>query len=119
MPVLVEPRFTELHTNSVSASACGIDRSKSSSAFVMPLETNAEYPPRKFTPTSFLARSRVFAIVTKSSAVLHAAPPTSAIGVTEIRLLTIGMPNSFSIAAPVATKSLATVVIFLYIFLFN
>ena len=27
IPALVEARFTELHTNSVSASACGIDES--------------------------------------------------------------------------------------------
>ena len=33
----------------------------------------------KFTPTSFAALSNVFAIVTKSSGLLHAAPPISAI----------------------------------------
>ena len=46
--------------------------------------TSAEYPPIKFTPTVLAALSRVSAIVTKSSFVLHAAPPTNAIGVTEI-----------------------------------
>ena len=35
-----------------------------------------------FTPTVFAALSNVCAIVTKSSGVLQAAPPTSAIGVT-------------------------------------
>ena len=38
------------------------------------------------------------------------------IGVTEIRLLTIGIPYFFSISSPVLTKSFATVVILLYIF---
>ena len=64
IPVFVEPTFTELHMNSVCASACGIERIRSSSLFVMPLETTAEYPPRKLTPTVLAARSSVFAIVT-------------------------------------------------------
>ena len=42
IPVLVDPRLTELHTSSVSASACGIERSRSSSAPVMPFDTSAE-----------------------------------------------------------------------------
>ena len=42
IPVFVEPRFTELHTSSVSASAFGIDRIRSSSAVVIPFETKAE-----------------------------------------------------------------------------
>ena len=57
----------------------------------MPFDTSAEYPPMKLTPTSLAALSRVFAMVTKSSELLQAAPPTSAIGVTEIRLFTIGI----------------------------
>ena len=40
-------------------------------------------------------------------------PPTRAMGVTEIRLLTMGMPNSFSISSPVFTRSLAHRVILL------
>ena len=46
-------------------------------------------------------------IVTKSSVFLQAAPPTRAIGVTEILLLTMGIPNSFPISSPVRTRSLA------------
>ena len=110
-PVFVDPRFTELQTKSVSARACGIERIKSSSASVIPLETSALYPPIKLIPNVLAARSSVFAIVTKSSGVLQAAPPTSAIGVTEILLLTIGIPYSLSIACPVGTSSFATVVI--------
>ena len=52
IPVLVEPTFTELHINSVEASASGIERIKSSSLLVIPFETTAEYPPMKLTPTS-------------------------------------------------------------------
>ena len=51
IPVFVEPTFTELHTNSVEASACGIERIKFSSAGVIPFDTKAEYPPIKLTPT--------------------------------------------------------------------
>ena len=70
----------------------------------------------KFTPTSFAALSSDFAISTKSSVVLHAALPTSAIGVTLIRLFTIGIPYSFSISFPVDTRFFASVVILLYTF---
>lgn len=59
----------------------------------------------------FAARSRVCAIVTKSSGVLQAAAPTKAIGVTEILLFTIGIPNSPSISSPTETRFLAVVVI--------
>ena len=104
--------MTELHTLSVSARAWGIERIRFSSAVVMPLLTRAEYPPRKFTPTSLAARSRVLAMVTKSSGVLQAHPPTRAIGVTEILLFTIGTPKSLDMASPVDTRSFAVAVIF-------
>ena len=42
MPVFVEPTLMELHTSSVRAIAIGIERIRSSSAFVMPLDTRAE-----------------------------------------------------------------------------
>ena len=64
IPVFVEPTFTELQISSVDASACGIERIRSSSLLVMPLLTIAEYPPIKLTPTSCAALSSVFAIVT-------------------------------------------------------
>ena len=116
IPVLVEPTFTELQTRSVSAIACGMERMRSSSAGVIPLLTSAEYPPIKFTPTSLAHLSSVLAMVTKSSGFLHAAPPTRAMGVTEIRLFTTGIPYSVAISSPVATRFLAFVVIFSYIF---
>ena len=107
IPVLVEPRFTDDIIRSVWDRAIGMERIKSSSAGVIPFATNAEYPPIKFTPTSLATRSKVFAISTKSSFVLHAAPPIRPIGVTEIRLFTIGIPNSLEISSPVLTRSLA------------
>ena len=112
IPVFVEPTLIELQIRSVQASACGTDCIKSSSLFVIAFDTNAEYPPIKFTPTSFAALSSVFAISTKSSGVLHAAPPISEIGVTEIRLFTIGIPYSCSIWLPIVTRFSATRVIF-------
>ena len=111
IPVLVEPTLNELQTRSVAARACGTDSIKNLSAAVIPLHTSALYPPIKFTPTSFAAASRVFAISTKSSGLFAAAAPTSAIGVTDMRLFTTGIPNSFSIAAPVGTSSFAVRVI--------
>ena len=42
IPVLVEPRFTELHTSSVEESAIGMDSINNLSAAVIPLETRAE-----------------------------------------------------------------------------
>ena len=41
-PVFVEPTLTELHINSVLASAFGIERIRSSSLFVIPFDTIAE-----------------------------------------------------------------------------
>ena len=42
IPVFVEAKFTELHTRSVRQSAIVMERIRSSSAFVMPFDTNAE-----------------------------------------------------------------------------
>ena len=64
IPVFVDPTLIELQIRSVHASACGTDCIKSSSLFVIAFDTNAEYPPIKFTPTSFAALSSVFAIST-------------------------------------------------------
>ena len=74
--------------------------------------TRAEYPPIKFTPTAFAASSKISAIEAKSSGVLQALPPTRAMGVTAIRLFTMGMANSCSISSPVFAKFFATLVIF-------
>ena len=43
---------------------------------------------------------------------LQAAPPTRAMGVTEILLFTTGTPNSLEISSPVSTRCPARVVIF-------
>ena len=64
IPALDEPTFTEAQTRSVTESASGIERIRSSSEGVIALETSAEKPPRKFTPTSFATLSRVRAIFT-------------------------------------------------------
>ena len=113
IPVLVDPTFTEEQTTSVSASAFGIERIRFSSAGVIPFETIAEKPPRKFTPTFFAALSSVLAIWTKSSGVLQALAPIRPIGVTEIRLWTIGIPYSLEISSPVFTSFAALDVILL------
>ena len=104
MPVLVEPTLTDEQMRSVTAIASGIERISSSSAGVIPLETTAEYPPMKLTPSFFAARSSVLAMRTKSFAVRQQAEPTMAMGVTEMRLLTIGTPNSRPISSPVFTS---------------
>ena len=67
IPVFVDPTFTELHTRSVTESASGMERIKSSSAAVIPLATRAEYPPMKLTPTSAAARSSARAMCTYPS----------------------------------------------------
>ena len=48
----------------------------------------------------------------KSSGVLHAAPHTKAMGVTEILLFTMGIPNSLEISSPVATRSFGAIGVF-------
>ena len=56
----------------------------------------------KLTPQVLAALSSVSASGTKSS--LLQAAPAMAMGVTEMRLLTMGMPNSLSISQPVCTS---------------
>ena len=99
MPALVVPTFTEEQTTSVVASVSGMARMSASSARVMALCTRAENPPRKLTPTAFAARSSARPRRT-GSAPAH----SSAAGVTEMRLFTMGMPNSRSICSPVGTS---------------
>ncbi len=82
-PARVEPTFTEAQTRWVSASACGMAAMRAASAPVMPFSTWAEKPPMKSTSSSFAARSRVSAILMKSSGAVR--PATSEIGVTETR----------------------------------
>ena len=98
-PAFVVPTLTEEQTTSVVASASGMARISRSSALVMALCTSAEKPPRKLTPTALAARSSVWASFTGS-----APAQISAAGVMEMRLLTIGIPNSRSMASPVGTR---------------
>ena len=79
-----------LQTSSVWASASGIDSISSRSPAENPFWTRAEKPPTKLTPTSLAAASSVLANSTGSGS-LHPAS-SMAIGVTEMRLLTMGMP---------------------------
>ena len=102
MPALVVATLTLEQTSSVSASACGMAAMSRRSPEAMPLCTRAEKPPIKSTPQLFAAWSMARAKGTKSS-VSHALA-TSAMGVTEMRLLTMGMPSSRSIWQPVATR---------------
>ena len=113
IPVLVEPTLTELQTLSVEARASGMDSISSFSAGVIPFETRAEKPPMKLTFISCAARSSVLAILTKSAVSLQHDAPIREIGVTETRLLTIGIPNSSAISSPVLTSLPAFASIFL------
>ena len=72
------------------------------SAAVKPFCTKAEKPPMKFTPQVRAAFSRVTAIFTGSLS--SQAAKIMAMGVTEIRLLMIGIPYFFSMSSPVLTK---------------
>ena len=90
MPDFVEPTFTLEQTNSVSASARGMLRMSRSSPEEKPLCTSAEKPPMKLTPTALAARSSALAYCTGSAS--GAQPSSIAMGVTETRLFTMGMP---------------------------
>ena len=61
----------------------------------------------KLTPQVLAARSSVSARGTKSSD--RQAAAAMAMGVTEMRLLTMGMPNSLSMSQPVCTSFSARV----------
>ena len=101
MPLRVEATLTLEHRSFVSLSTSGMEASSRSSAFVAPLCISAEYPPRKLTPTSAAARSSAKAIGFGSPWQIMLT------GVTLMRLLTIGIPNSVSISSPVRTRFLA------------
>ena len=111
MPDLVEPTLIEEQTSSVSASARGMLLISRLSPAEKPLCTSAPNPPIKLTPTALAAASSAFAYCTGSAS--GAAPSSIAIGVTLIRLLTIGMPYSAAIASTTGTRSLARVTILL------
>ena len=102
MPARVVATLTDAQTRSVAASASGIDAMSLRSPSPVPLCTSAEKPPMKSTPTSCAARSSASASGVTSSASVAAA--SWAIGVTEMRLLTIGMPYSRSICSAIGTS---------------
>ena len=108
MPARVDPTFTDAHTLSVAARAAGIDSIRLLSAREAPLCTSAEKPPTKSTPTSLPALSIAIAIGERS--VAWVAAQISAMGVTEMRLFTIGMPYSRSSCSAVGTSFSAAVV---------
>ena len=101
MPAFELPTFTDAHTTSVSFSASGNERIRSSSPRVAPLSTSAEYPPMKFTPSSLAARFSASAMRTGLPSTAEAKMPT---GVTEMRLFTIGMPSSCSMSRATGTR---------------
>ena len=108
MPARVEPTFTDEHTLSVTDSAWGMDSISLLSAFEAPLCTSALKPPTKSTPTSFPALSMATAMGVRSCALV--AAQISAMGVTEMRLFTMGMPYSRSSCSAVGTRCSAAVV---------
>ncbi len=92
------------------AKASGIELSNLRSPLVMPFSIKAEKPPIKLTPTSLAALSKVCATLVRLSSSRLSA--NSAIGVTEILLLIIGIPNSFSMSLATLTRLAALVTIF-------
>ncbi len=110
IPALLVARFTDAQTFAVPASASGRALIRSVSPRVNPLWTRAEKPPMKLTPAADAARSSVRATAGKPPGGMPAA--TSAIGVTAIRLWTIGIPSSFSIVSHTGTSLPAPVMIF-------
>ena len=108
MPARDEPIFTDEHTTSVDANASGMDAISRLSLSDMPFSTRAEYPPMKFTPTAFAASSSAWATNSCSREAINAT------GVTEIRLFTMGIPNSRSIFSHSDTRFSARRVIVSY-----
>ena len=104
MPARVEPTLTEEQTNEVSFKALGIESMSSLSPGAKPFWTRALYPPMKSMPMSFATLSKVFAYKTGSP---PDTPTRMEIGVTETRLLTIGMPYFLEISFPTLTRSFA------------
>ena len=109
MPALVEAMFSDEHTRSVVASASGTELMRRRSASPMPFWTSAEKPPMKSMPSVCAARSMACAMGERSSSAQHAA--TCATGVTETRLLAMGMPYSAARSSATETRCSAWCVI--------
>ena len=109
MPARVEPTLTLEHTRSVAASALGMESISLLSAADAPLCTSAEKPPTKSTPTSAPALVHGHGDARRGRC-RGTAAQISAMGVTEMRLFTIGMPNSRSSCSAVGTSCSAAFV---------
>ena len=99
------------HTISVSAKARGMAWIRRRSPAEKPLCTSAPKPPMKLTPTALAARSRALAYMTGSAS--GAAPSSMAMGVTLMRLFTMGIPYSLLMLSTVETRLPARRVILL------
>ena len=95
-PACVDPTFTEAHTRFVVASVGGMAAKRLAAPGVIPFSTCAEKPPMKSTFTALAARSSVSAI--RSNSWGSDRPAMRDTGVTAIRLLMIGSPNSAAIS---------------------
>ena len=80
----------EEQTRSVVARASGMASISALSPWAKPFSTRAENPPRKSTPASWAASSRAWHMRTMPSG--PKGPPTTAMGLTLMRLLTTGIP---------------------------
>ena len=105
MPARTEATLTEEQTRSVVESAAGMESIRRRSASPMPFCTRAEKPPMKSMPSSSAARSIASAMGVRSASGQAAA--IWATGVTEMRLLTMGMPYSASRLSATSTRSAA------------
>ena len=90
MPAREEATLMDEHTRSVLARASGRDSMSALSPGVMPFSTRAPNPPRKSTPASLAASSSIWQALTIWAGEKPA--PTTAMGLTLMRLLTTGMP---------------------------
>ena len=90
MPLREEATLMEAQTRSVRESASGSASMSARSPLAKPFSTRAEKPPRKSTPASLAASSRASQTVSMPSGPKGA--PTTAMGLTLMRLLTTGMP---------------------------
>lgn len=100
MPERVEPTLTEAHSRFVEASTSGTVSRNTFSYGAADLCTSAEYPPRKSMPSLSAASSSALAI---RGAFSGNAAEIRLTGVTETRLLTMGMPYSPDRSAAVFT----------------
>ena len=91
MPVFVEPTLTDAQRRSVVASTSGMVRINMRSYSAVDFCTSAEYPPRKSMPSVFAALSSALPI---KGALWGKFAEMTLTGVTDTRLLTMGIPNS-------------------------